>query len=87
MLFGISFRKSLFFLIYNDNLTQKVISEISDPNEQLIEQKFIEPSKEREKLNPKCDEYKFVYLKFHAEMKRFDIICIQPILNIFSNLF
>ena len=83
MLFGISFRKLLFFLIYNDNLTQKVISEISDPNEQLIEQKFIEPSKEREKLNPKCDEYKFVYLKFHAEMKRFDIICIQPILNIF----
>ena len=67
----ISFRKLLFFLIYNDNLTQKVISEISDPNEQLIEQKFIEPSKEREKLNPKCDEYKFVYLKFHAEMKRF----------------
>ena len=51
MLFGISFRKLLFFLIYNDNLTQKVISEISDPNEQLIEQKFIEFSKEREKLN------------------------------------
>ena len=42
----------------------------------MIEQKFIESSKEREKLN----EY---YLKFHAEMKRFDIICIQPILNIF----
>ena len=43
----ISFRKLLFFLIYNDDLNKKVISEISDPNEQLIEQKFIEPSKEK----------------------------------------
>ena len=79
----ISFSKLLFFLIYNDDLTKKVISEISDPNEQLIEQKFIEPSKEKKQLLPKCDEYKYVYLKFHAEMKRFDIICIQPILKIF----
>ena len=73
----ISFRKLLFFLIYNDNLTQKVISEISDPNEQLIEQKFIEPSKEREKLNPNKDNLSIqlqndsgiIEIKFRNESK------------------
>ena len=76
-------RKLLHFLAHNKILRNKVLSEITNPNEKLIEEKFIEPSNEDKISYPTCKEFKYTYLSFHSKMKKINFILIQPILNIF----
>lgn len=75
-------RKLLHFLAHNKALRNKVISEITNPNEKLIEEKFIQPSEENKVSYPTCKEFKYTYLSIHSQFKKINIILIQPILNI-----
>ena len=77
-----SIRNLLHFIIYNDNLKNRVERELLDPNEKLVEQKFISP-KEENTFYPTCDKNNYIYMKIHINCKKVNIILVQPILNIF----
>ena len=75
-------RKLLFFITHNTFLKSKVEKEMKDPNEKLLEQKFISP-KEDNSFYPTCDKNNYIYMKIHVNFKKVNIILVQPILNIF----
>ena len=75
-------RKLLFFLTHNTYLKSKVEKELKDPNEKLLEQKFISP-KEDKTFYPTCDKNNYIYMKIHVNFKKVNIILVQPILKIF----
>ena len=75
-------RKLLFFITHNTFLKSKVEKEMKDPNEKLLEQKFISP-KEDNTFYPTCDKNDYIYMKIHVNFKKVNIILVQPILKIF----
>ena len=75
-------RKLLFFITHNTFLKTKVEKEMKDPNEKLLEQKFISP-KEDNSFYPTCDKNNYIYMKIHVNFKKVNIILVQPILKIF----
>ena len=77
-----SIRKLLHFIIYNNYLKTRVEKEMLDPNEKLVEQKFIAP-KEDNTFYPTCDKNNYIYMKILVNCKKVDIILVQPILKIF----
>ena len=75
-------RKLLFFITHNTLLKSKVEKEMKDPNEKLLEQKFISP-KEDNTFYPTCDKNDYIYMKIDVNFKKVNIILVQPILKIF----
>jgi hypothetical protein len=75
-------RKLLFFITHNTFLKSKVEKEMKDPNEKLLEQKFISP-KEDNTFYPTCDKNDYIYMKIDVNFKKVNIILVQPILKIF----
>ena len=75
-------RKLLFFMTHNTALKSKVEKEIKDPNEKLVEKKFIAP-KEDNSFYPTCDKNDYIYMKIVLNFKKVNIILVQPILKIF----
>ena len=77
-----SIRKFLYFIMYNNFLKDRVEKEMRDPNEKLVEQKFIAPKLDND-FYPTCDKNNYIYMKIHANCKKVNFILVQPILKIF----
>jgi hypothetical protein len=69
-------------MTHNTALKSKVEKEIKDPNEKLVEKKFIAP-KEDNSFYPTCDKNDYIYMKIVLNFKKVNIILVQPILKIF----
>ena len=77
-----SIRKFLYFITYNTILKMRVEKELRDPNEKLVEQKFIAPKVDNN-FYPTCDKNNYIYMKIHFVCKKINFILVQPILKIF----
>ena len=77
-----SIRNLFHFIIYNNYLKNRVEKELLDPNEKLVEQKFIAPKLDNN-FYPTCDKNNYIYMKIHINCKKVNIILVQPILKIF----
>ena len=77
-----SIRRFLFFIMYNNFIKARLEKELRDPNEKLVEQKFIAPKLDND-FYPTCDKNNYIYMKIHANFKKVNFILVQPILKIF----
>ena len=77
-----SIRKLFHFMLYNNYLKNRVEKELLDPNEKLVEQKFIAPNYDNN-FYPTCDKNDYIYMKILVKCKKVNIILVQPILKIF----
>ena len=77
-----SIRKLFHYILYNKYLKDRVEKEMRDPNEKLVEQKFIAPKIEKN-FYPTCDKNDYIYMKINANCKKVNFILVQPILKIF----
>ena len=68
--------------IYNNFLKNRVDKEMVDPNEKLVEQKFITPKLDNT-FYPTCDKNNYIYMKIHINCKKVNFILVQPILKIY----
>ena len=77
-----SYRRLLHFIVYNNFLKNRVDKEMVDPNEKLVEQKFITPKLDNT-FYPTCDKNNYIYMKIHINCKKVNFILVQPILKIY----